>query len=30
MSSEIITEVTVPVRHVRIAIDTSFEDARNR
>lgn len=28
MSSEIITEVTVPVRHVRIAIDTSFGDAR--
>jgi len=28
MTSEIITEVTVPVRHVRIAIDASFEDAR--
>jgi uncharacterized protein (DUF302 family) len=28
MANEIISEVTVPVRHVRIAIDTSFEDAR--
>jgi uncharacterized protein (DUF302 family) len=28
VANEFISEVTVPVRHVRIAIDSSFEDAR--